>query len=389
MFGGRTIGYPRDVDPDVQDPAGESADNAEAEELTGLRALFRKPAVSSDAAEPARAGVSARGNGARGNGVPADRAGPAAARNPGLTKNAADSALTKNAPDSALTKNGPDPGLGKSGPAPGTVRNGADRTALVSGPGPAKTSSGHATRRPAAAYAVISRPLMNPRLRADPRIRVWLIRVLLACVVFAGFTIWLSWRIGVTAGIIYAIADVIYKSKTTSIVPASVRVTSAQRLTSRRLKVLHPAGYLALNARSLPGTTSVIDHVVVGPAGIFTLDSERMDKRLPVRAIGGMLYYGKQSLEGRLDHAVEEANQAAALIGKEVGRRVKVRPGMVIYGPALPWVIMRLKGVDIFDGGRVGTYFRRQSKATRQSHLDGDQIAAYYAAAARALPPRR
>ena len=87
----------------------------------------------------------------------------------------------------------------------------------------------------------------------------------------------------------------LYRSKTTVITPTSVRVTSAQRNTARRLKVLQAAGYLALNARTIPDTESVIDHLVVGPAGMFTLDSQKMDKRLPIKAIGGMLFHGPDS----------------------------------------------------------------------------------------------
>ena len=190
-----------------------------------------------------------------------------------------------------------------------------------------------------------------------------------------------------TAAAIYAAADAIYRSKTTAVVPAAVRVTAAQRYTRRRLKVLQPAGYLALHARTIPGTTHVIDHVVVGPAGVFTLDSQRLDRRLPLKAIGGMLYHGRSSMEDRMDHAQMEARYAAKLIAAEVGQRVRVRPAIVMYGPNIPWMIMKFKGVDVFDGSRVGTYFRRQSKATASHRLTTGQIAMVFAAAARALPP--
>ena len=192
---------------------------------------------------------------------------------------------------------------------------------------------------------------------------MWITRAIVAVVIFAGFTIGLNWRIGLTAAVIYIAADSIFRSKTTAVVPAGVRVTSAQRFTRRRLRVLQPAGYLALHARSIPGTKHIIDHVVVGPAGVFTLDSQRLDRRLPLRAMGGMLYHGRESMEDRFDHAIHEAKHAANLIAAELGQRVRVRPVMVLYGPNISWVIMRLKGVDVFDGSRVGTYFRRQTKA--------------------------
>jgi hypothetical protein len=235
----------------------------------------------------------------------------------------------------------------------------------------------------------LNRPLISPRLRADPRLRVWIMRAAISLAILIGFSVWQSWRIGLTVAIIYACADTIYRSRTTGVVPAGVRVTSAQRSTAHRLRLLQPAGYLALTACTIPGTTSIIDHLVVGPAGIFAIDSERIDRRLPLRAIGGVLYHGPRSLEARLEHARFEARKAAAFIGAELGRTVRVQPVMVIYGPAIPWVVMRLQGVDVYDGRHVGTYFRRQSKATAANRISHQQVADVLAAARRALPPIR
>src|SRR5712691_9928016 len=233
---------------------------------------------------------------------------------------------------------------------------------------------------------VTSRPLVSPHLRQDPRLRVWISRTALALVILIIVSMWKDWRYGVTAVAIYLTVDLIYRSKTTVTTPTSVRVTSAQRTTARRLKVLKAAGYLALNARTIPDAGSVIDHVVIGPGGIFTIDSQKMDKRLPIRAFDGKLFHGPVNQVERLDHARYVAEKAAALIGAELGHKVRVRPAMVVYGPKLPWVIMRLKGVDVFDGGHVGSYFRKQSKATAGKHLDTAQIAMVFSAAAHALP---
>jgi hypothetical protein len=232
-----------------------------------------------------------------------------------------------------------------------------------------------------------SRPLINPHLRNDPRLRVWITRLVVALAILTGFAIGLSWRVGLTAAIIYFAADSILRAKTTSVVPAGVRVTSAQRFTRRRLRVLQPYGYVALHARAIPGTRHVIDHVVVGPAGVFTLDSQRLDRRLPIHARDGMLYHGRTTMEERFDHARHEARHAATLITAELGQRVRVRPVMVLYGPSISWMIMKVKGVDVFDGSRVGTYFRRQSKVVGKHRLHHSQIAMVLAAAARALPP--
>jgi hypothetical protein len=66
---------------------------------------------------------------------------------------------------------------------------------------------------------------------------------------------------------------------------------------------------------------------------------------------------------------------------------VRVQPVMVLYGPSISWVIMKVKGVDVFDGSRIGTYFRRESKAVGEYRLNHSKIAIVLAAAGRALPP--
>ena len=235
----------------------------------------------------------------------------------------------------------------------------------------------------------MSRPLINPRLRADPRLPIWTVRaaVFLAICLIGAFVIGI--RIALLVAVGYAIVDIVIKRKTMRVIPAAARVTSAQRSTRRRLWLLRPAGYLSLNRRRIPGTPSIIDHVVIGPAGVFTLDSQRLDRRLPLRSIGAWLYHGPVSQADRVEHAKDEARHAAALIGPEAGRQVSVHPGMVIYGPKVPWVIMTVNEVAIFDGRHVGTYFRRQSRLARGHHLGSAEIADLIAAAARALPPVR
>jgi hypothetical protein len=59
---------------------------------------------------------------------------------------------------------------------------------------------------------------------------------------------------------------------------------------------------------------------------------------------------------------------------------------MVIYGPAIPWIVASLGGVDVFSGKRVRKYFKRQTR-TSQARLDPGQVEDIHIAAALALPP--
>jgi Nuclease-related domain len=226
-------------------------------------------------------------------------------------------------------------------------------------------------------------------LASDPRMPIWLIRAILALAAGIGVTLWVGWRFGLTAAALVAIADTVYRSRTTSVIPASVRVTSAQRRTERRLLLLRASGYVALNRRAIPGSDSVIDHLVIGPGGVFAVDSERWDRRLPVRGTGDLLYHGPYSQRDRLKHARWEASQATERLSEALGETVSVRPAMAIYGPTVPWIVANLSGVDVFGGRRVRKYFRRQTRTSRGDRLDSGQIEDIHVAAALALPPAR
>jgi hypothetical protein len=230
-------------------------------------------------------------------------------------------------------------------------------------------------------------------LSADPRVPIWIRRAVLALVAGIAVTIWLSWRWGVTAAAIIAIVDTIYQSKAMSPIPADALATSAQRRTRHRLLALRTAGFQSLHSRAIPGTDSVIDHLVVGPAGVYAVDSERWDRRLPVRTTGaassGLLYHGPFSQSPRLAHARWEAAQASRLVGAELRQELTVSPAMVIYGPTIPWGVAKLRGVEVFAGGRVRKFFRQQNKATRGRHLSDEEIEQIIEAAERALPAAR
>jgi len=254
----------------------------------------------------------------------------------------------------------------------------ADETAAA---GPAQRREHRASLAPA------PRPFLGT-LSGDPRLRIWIGRAVMALVAGIAVTAWLGWRFGLTAAALIAIADTIYRSRTTSVIPAAVRVTSAQRRTRRRLFLLRPTGYVALHRRAVPGSDSVVDHLVIGPGGVFAVDSELWDRRLPVRsASGNLIYHGPFSQRDRLKHAAWEAAQAATYLSKTLKREISVRPAMVIYGPRIPWIVATLDGVDVFSGRRLRKYFRRQARISRDARLDAGQIEDIHVAAAVALPP--
>lgn len=213
-------------------------------------------------------------------------------------------------------------------------------------------------------------------LSADPRRRAWQRRAIVAVCVGVAFTIISrSWRIGLTLAVLAAIADTIYWSRKAPGGQAADKLTAAQRRTRKQLPKLHRAGYRAMDGVPIPGSQDQIDHLLVGRAGVFTIDSETWDKRLPVRTSRAReIWLGPQSMNDRIDHARWEAGQAEDLLSGVLGRRVTVRPAVAVYGPKIPWDLATIKDVDVFTGPQLRQYLRRRARLTRGQHLSADEI---------------
>lgn len=225
-------------------------------------------------------------------------------------------------------------------------------------------------------------------IASNPRLPVWERRIAIAIVAGIVVTFIFDWRIGVTAGVLAAIADTVQRSQTTAAMPPARR-GAPQRKTERKLEKLGSAGYLALNERAIPGSEAIIDHLVVGPTGVYAIDSERWDKRLPVRVLGGkQLFHGPYSRKERLEEARWEAARAAELLLGALGHEVDVRPALAIYGPKIPWTVMTVRNVDVFSANHLRKYLRRAVKTGRGRRLSPADAERIFAAAARVLPER-
>jgi hypothetical protein len=222
-------------------------------------------------------------------------------------------------------------------------------------------------------------------LAANPRMRVWRLRIIVAAVVMVAFSIWISWQLGLTLAVIVVIADTIYRSRKNY--ARQPKMNRAQRRTRRQLNKLRRAGYHAMHAGVIPESEDQIDHLVVGPAGVFAIDSEAWDKHLIVRAKkGSQLWHGPFSKKDRLEHATWEAQRAADLLSGDVGKPVSVRPALAVYGPKIPWDVATIREVDVFSGPRLRKYLRRRVKQPGVRPLDDEEIARIYQAVNKAFP---
>ena len=227
-------------------------------------------------------------------------------------------------------------------------------------------------------------------LSHSPRMRTWQRRAIIAVIVglIAGLLLH-NWRWGLTLAVLAAIADTIYRSRTSFSGPAGVRLTRAQKRTARQLSSLERKGYRAMHCLPIPDSIEQIDHLVIGPAGVFAIDSEDWDRRLPVRTSSHrQLWHGPNDMRDRLAHAQWEADQAAGLLSGELGSGVAVRPAMAVYGPKIAWDVATIRDVDVFSGPRLRKYLRRRVRR-RDLRLSTAEIERIEKAAHVALPASR
>jgi Nuclease-related domain len=271
--------------------------------------------------------------------------------------------------------------------------------------GPADDAVADVDPRPRRSWEAVVTPVADPpeppkaegigqhlgslaHLSEDPRMRVWRRRAIVAVIAGVAFGILLhSWVWGLTFAVLAAIADTIIRSRTSVSGPAGVRLTKAQKGTIRQLDGLQRRGYRALHILPIPDSEEQIDHLVIGPAGVFAVDSEEWDKRLPVRATSHLkLWHGSKPMTDRLEHAHWEADQAAKLLSDAMGRPVTVRAAMAVYGPGIPFHVAEIKDVDVFSGPELRKYLRRRARRRGTQPLTESEIERLEKAAREAFP---
>jgi type II secretory pathway pseudopilin PulG len=167
---------------------------------------------------------------------------------------------------------------------------------------------------------------------------------------------------------------------------------AARRRTRGQLVKMRRAGYFTLDDRPIPNSLEVVDHLVVGPTGVYAIDSEKWDAKLPIRTLNGRrLYLGPESQKERLDHAVWEASQASEILSAALGYDVPVRPALAVYGPKVPWDVTTIRNVDVFTGSALGKYLTQRYRKRNQPSegvpsLTREEVRTIYDTATRMLP---
>jgi hypothetical protein len=132
------------------------------------------------------------------------------------------------------------------------------------------------------------------------------------------------------------------------------RGAAGERRTARLLSHLERHGWAVLHDLALPRSQANIDHLVIGPGGVFTIDSKQYRGRLQLDP-AGRLWHGRYSLAPALRAVSFEADQAAQVL-PDPG--VAVVPIVAVHGSQVPWGKVVSDGVPVLAATRLPSLLR-------------------------------
>jgi hypothetical protein len=127
-----------------------------------------------------------------------------------------------------------------------------------------------------------------------------------------------------------------------------------ERRTARLLGQLERRGWAVLHDLALPGSRANIDHLVIGPGGVFVIDSKQYRGRLQLDR-SGRLWHGRYPLAPALRAVSFEADQAAQVL---TDADVVVVPIVAVHGAQVPGGNVVTQGVPVVAARRLPSMLR-------------------------------
>ncbi|MCA2190618.1 nuclease-related domain-containing protein [Nonomuraea cavernae] len=192
-------------------------------------------------------------------------------------------------------------------------------------------------------------------------------------------TIWL----GLITAVLASLITMAHQFRTHSPAAAWRKGAAGERATARRLRKLELAGYTVLHDLAVPRSNANIDHLVIGPTGVFVIDSKKWHRRTTVRAAAGTLWIGRTPLDKVVRPVLFEARRAGEVLSQAAGRRVQVAAVISVHGSRLSrHRVITNRGATLLRAARLVGWI------TRRPHLyDAAGVSVLSTAASTLLPP--
>jgi hypothetical protein len=126
-----------------------------------------------------------------------------------------------------------------------------------------------------------------------------------------------------------------------------------ERRTARLLGPLERHGWAVLHDLAIPASQANLDHLAIGPGGVFVIDSTQYRGRLQLDP-SGRLWHGRYPLAPNLRAVEFEADQAAQVLADPQ----VVMPIVAVHGAQVPWGKVVVDGVPVVPARRLPSMLR-------------------------------
>jgi hypothetical protein len=148
---------------------------------------------------------------------------------------------------------------------------------------------------------------------------------------------------------------------------------------------LRKYGYAVLDGRAVPGQASV-DHLVIGPGGVWIVDNEAWGPDTDIARYGAKLFLGERTGSGVTKGLTDAASSLAVLLSRESGINATISPMLAVHGGKIisstrPRGTLTAEGVTLAYPRRVSPWILAHDTAD----LTDEQIELLARTAARIL----
>jgi hypothetical protein len=159
------------------------------------------------------------------------------------------------------------------------------------------------------------------------------------------------------------------------------RAAAAERRTAGDLVELEAGGYVLLHDRAIPGTRGNVDHLAIGPAGVYVVESKNLRGKLTIAA--EKLFVGERTRTGVIDETYRAAIAVQVCLADRLNEaRATVHPILCVNRTTQLLLDNEVQGVRVVSGPQLARFLRRQPEV-----LDAATVQSIADLADRRLPP--
>ncbi|MER5418279.1 nuclease-related domain-containing protein [Streptosporangium roseum] len=186
--------------------------------------------------------------------------------------------------------------------------------------------------------------------------------------------------VGLVAGLLVGAADMLWVWHSYEATAVWRGRRRGETITGKLLRrKLRKHGYHILDGRAVPGQAS-IDHLVIGPGGIWVVDNEAWDPETEIARYGERLFLGEKYGSKVAKALVDASESLAGVLSKESGIPVTIEPLLAVHGGELRRTVTA-EGLTLLKPRLVARWITQGPRA----EFDEEQVELLARTAARVL----